>query len=92
VPVTDAACQSSSHDEQASAAQQRLEEMQGEVTGLQLKVESLQGIVDIQEQQLQAAAGQTADQASKSLWPYCATTPCTTLQVALIPPAAACWH
>ena len=38
-----------------------MEALHGEVTGLQLKVQSLQGIIDIQEQQLKAAAGQSSD-------------------------------
>ena len=46
------------------AAQDRMEEMQGQLTGLHLKVSSLQGIVSIQEQQLLAAAGQSNGQAS----------------------------
>ena len=58
VEVMDAACQSCTGGEKATAAEQRLEAMQGELAGLRLKVQSLQGIVDIQEQQLKAAAGQ----------------------------------
>ena len=38
-----------------------MEALHGEVTGLQLKVQSLQGITDIQEQQLKTAAGQSSD-------------------------------
>jgi len=64
VATAEAACQSCNDSEQARASQQRLKELQGEVSGLQLKVLSLQGIVDIQEQQLQAAAGQSSDQVS----------------------------
>ncbi|KAL0031176.1 hypothetical protein WJX77_008113 [Trebouxia sp. C0004] len=67
VATAEAACQSCNDSEQASASQQRLEELQGEISGLQLKVHSLQGIVDIQEQQLQAAAGQSSDQADTPL-------------------------
>ena len=64
VATAEAACQSCNDSEQARASQQRLEDLQGEIFGLQLKVQSLQGIVDIQEQQLQAAAGQSSDQVS----------------------------
>lgn len=65
VLVADAACQSCGDHQQVSVAQQRLEEVQGEVSGLQLKVQALQGIVAIQEQQLQAAAGQPSDQVNQ---------------------------
>ena len=65
VSSAEAACQCCSEDEQASAAQQRLEETHEEVMGLQSKVQSLQSIVDVQEQQLLAAAGQSRDQASR---------------------------
>ena len=65
VETADTASQCQSLDEQASAAEQRIVAMQGEMAGLQLKVQSLQGIVDIQEQQLKAAAGQNNSDAQQ---------------------------
>ena len=62
--LADAACQCVSEQEVVKAAQDRIGEMQGQLIGLQLKVSSLQGIVNIQEQQLLAAAGHPNDQAS----------------------------
>ena len=59
--TAEAASQWSTQAEQSSAAEQQMEALRGEVTGLQSKVQSLQGIIDIQEQQLKAAAGQSGD-------------------------------
>ena len=70
VETAEAGSQSCTQAEQTTAAEQQIEALKGEVTGLQLKVQSLQGIIDIQEQQLKTAAGQTsgdADQVSSYL-------------------------
>ena len=61
VRTADAASQSCTQAEQSSAAEQQIEALHGEAVGLQLKVQSLQGIIDIQEQQLKVAAGQSSD-------------------------------
>lgn len=61
VRTAEAASQSCTQAEQSSAAEQQIEALHGEVMGLQLKVQSLQGIINIQEQQLKAAAGQSSD-------------------------------
>ena len=68
VETADAASQCQTLDEQASPAEQRVEAMQSEMAGLQLKVQSLQGIVDIQEQQLKAAAGLSDKDAQQVNW------------------------
>lgn len=65
VETADAGSQSDTQAEQSSAAEQQVEALRGEVMGLQLKVQSLQGIIDIQEQQLKAAAGQSNDAADQ---------------------------
>lgn len=61
VGTSDAATQSTTQAEQASAAEQHIQAMHEEVTGLQLKVQALQGIVRIQEEQLTAAARPSSD-------------------------------
>lgn len=65
VETAEATSQSDTQAEQSKAAEQQREALRGEVMGLQLKVQSLQGIIDIQEQQLKAAAGQSSDAADQ---------------------------
>lgn len=65
VQTAEAACQSNTQAEQSRAAEQQVEALHEEMMGLQLKVQSLQGIIDIQEQQLKAAAGQSSDGADQ---------------------------
>lgn len=61
VETAEAASQSSTQAEQSNAAVQQIEALHGEVMGLQLKVQSVQGIIDIQGQQLKDAAGQSSN-------------------------------
>ena len=65
VETAEAASQSDTQAQHSRAAEQQGEALHGEVMGLQLKVQSLQGIIDIQEQQLKAAAGQSSDAADQ---------------------------
>lgn len=53
---TDACSQTLDQDEQQIQTQAKLQEVQDELAGSQLKVQSLLSIVELQEQQLQAAA------------------------------------
>ena len=62
VSTADQCSQTLQKDEQQIQTQARLQEMQDELTGAQMKVQSLQSIVQLQEQQLHAAASVSASQ------------------------------
>lgn len=76
VQTADGCSQTLDQDEQHSQTQARLQELHDELAGAQLKVQSLQSIVTLQEQQLQTAAGYPSASAQVGMC-------CTRVQVAM---------